>query len=267
VFAFSPYLLKTNMKKLILLFLFYVCYVTTFSQDVIVTIENDSISAKVMKVYNSTVRFVPFSNQDSISYFISKTMIISIIYENGEIEIFNNFTDVANRKTNNIVVIRSDTRKSNNKEKNLFNNILKFDPLAVILSAALYQQLEFDLQFSRYLHPNIALPFEFDLVLGGDMEVAFALLTGIETVPLTHQQKSGLFLNALIGISGYKNNDIPPFFYAKNSMNIGTIFNANAGYQLVTKHGFVLNATIGAMYSSFTNKVALRYSLFIGIAF
>jgi hypothetical protein len=250
-----------DIKKFIFLFLFVICFVALFSQDIIITIENDSISAKVLKVYNTTVRYVPFNDQDGLSYFIAKTMIASITYENGEIEIFEDSKNVTD-KAKTIVVIKPEIIR---EQKKSFPNVLTINPLAIVLSAALYQYFELDLKFSRYVHPNIALPLEFGLFLGGDIGVGFAFLTGVEVVPLTHQQKSGLLLNALVGICGYENNNRYGFMDRK--VNIGTIVNANGGYQLMTKNGFIINATVGAMYSSTARKLAPRFALNIGVAF
>jgi hypothetical protein len=249
------------MKKLIFIFLFVIYFVALFSQDIIVTIENDSISAKVLKVYNTTVRYVPFSEQDGSSFFISKSMIVSITYENGEIENFNDFNNVTG-KTTNTVVIKPVIKE---EQKKLFSDILTVNPLAILLSEALYQYFEIDFKYSRYVHTKIAIPLEFDLFLGGEIEAGFAFLTGIEVVPLTHQQKSGLLLNALVGICGYQISNRQVVM--KNELYIGTIVNANAGYQLVTKSGFVCSATAGAMYGSITKKLTPRFTLSIGLAF
>jgi hypothetical protein len=60
-------------------------------------------------------------------------------------------------------------------------------------------------------------------------------------------------LNALAGVIVY--------------YDAGFVANANIGYQLVTKKGFVFATAIGPMYSGLTNKVTARFSLDFGVAF
>ena len=113
------------------------------------------------------------------------------------------------------------------------------------------------------------MPFELDLVLGGDIGVGFAFLTGVEAVPVTHQDKSGLFLNVLFGLELFWPYSYSAYYGLKPKAVTfyGGIVNANIGYQLITKGGFVLNATAGAIYNSLAKQVTPRFMLNIGFAF
>jgi len=161
--------------------------------------------------------------------------------------------------------------KTTTKPEKELKNVIRLKPFATVygLFVGVY---ELDLQYARYAGKKVAIPFEFD-IFAGDMGVGFALLTGIEAVPLTHQQKSGLFLQGLLGIiyaSHFRETLTSHFgntYLSEPYGKAGLILNANVGYQLVIKKGFVFNAAVGPMYNTLTNKVAARISLDVGVAF
>ncbi len=78
-----------------------------------------------------------------------------------------------------------------------FKNIIRVNPLATI-QALLNGGFEIDIQYSEYFTPKVAMPVEVSIFGAGD-RIGFAVLTGIEAVPIPDRQKSGLFLNALAG--------------------------------------------------------------------
>ena len=139
-----------------------------------------------------------------------------------------------------------------------FKNVIRINPLAIIIAAAEYDGLELDMQYARYITPKVAIPVELDIFLS-DWGNGFALLTGIEAVPVTtKRQKSGLFLNALAGIIvlddvGYS--------------EAGLMTTANIGYQLMTKKGFVFNVAIGSRYDTITEEIRGNFMLSVGFAF
>ena len=94
-------------------------------------------------------------------------------------------------------------------------------------------------------------------------------------MPLTHQQKSGLFLQGLLGIIYASHfREIVKYYYNPLvyeeevvSAKAGLVLNANVGYQLITKRGLVFNAAVGPMFNTLTKKVTARISIDFGVAF
>jgi len=142
-----------------------------------------------------------------------------------------------------------------NNEK-IFKNVIRFKPLVTILGVFM-GGFELELQYARYLTKGVAIPVDVAIASYSGI-LGFALMTGIEGVPLQHRQKSGLFLNAL---GGFMVLNDPPY------QAIGFVVNPNVGYQLMTKKGFVLNAAIGPEYNSLTKKFRAKITLDFGFAF
>ena len=61
---------------------------TCFAQDVIVTKDSKKIDAKVMEVNVNDVRYKKFDNPDGPSYALPKSDIVTIVYQNGRVETF-----------------------------------------------------------------------------------------------------------------------------------------------------------------------------------
>jgi len=157
------------------------------------------------------------------------------------------------KENERVELIEDNIPKAAPAPEKIFHNVLRFKPMATIIAAGLFGYFELGLHYARYLTPKVAIPVEFDIFGRTGVGVGFTLLTGIEAVPLTHRQKSGLYLNGLLGMGIFEG----AYFIA----------NPNIGYQLVSKKGFVFNANIGPMYSSSINKVTFRWTLDFGFAF
>ncbi|MCL1851347.1 MAG: hypothetical protein FWF70_08120 [Bacteroidetes bacterium] len=236
------------MKKTFLLLSFLCFSASVFAQDVIITKENERIVAKVLKVYDAVVKYALFSDPDGETFLISKTKINTILYEDGVVETYDN-TSANNVESK---TVSDKTPMPINSSEKIFHNVIKLKPFATIVGLII-GLVEFDIQYTRYLTNKVGIPVEVDLFGAPGYGMSFALMTGIEAVPATHRQKSGLLLNALVGAIVYD--------------KAGVLVNANIGYQLVTKKGFVFATTIGPMYSGLTNKVTVRFSLDFGVAF
>ena len=79
------------MKQL-LVFLFLLCSATISAQDVIVKKDGTTILSKVLEVNTADIKYKKFSNQNGPTYSISKVEIMSINYENGDKDAFDNTT-------------------------------------------------------------------------------------------------------------------------------------------------------------------------------
>jgi hypothetical protein len=235
--------------KIKLLFVLMAFFFTAnlFAQDVIVLTNAQRIDAIVLEIGINEVKYVKANNPNGPTFLVPKTDINCIIYANGDIDTFNEEKKATSQKNT--------TAKTQNSYEKEFKNILRFKPAATFASLALGLG-EIDLQYVRYVHPKIGIPVEVDLAFG-DGGFGIGIMSGIETVPITHRQKSGLFMNLLVGgmvmTDGYE--------------GVLTFCGySHIGYNLCTRKGFVFTPAIGVGYNGITGFV-LSFMLDIGFAF
>ena len=78
------------MKKIVLSFFLIVGFaVISFSQDIIVKTDGSTIKCEILEVDISTIKYKRNDNPGGPAYFIEKTEIAEIIYENGSRDVFN----------------------------------------------------------------------------------------------------------------------------------------------------------------------------------
>ena len=82
------------MKQL-LVFLFLLCSISVYAQDVIVKKDGSTILSKVLEVNTADVKYKKFSNLDGPTYTINKSELLSINYENGERDDFSEVSSVS----------------------------------------------------------------------------------------------------------------------------------------------------------------------------
>ena len=106
------------MKKFILS-LVAICVATVlFAQDIIVTIDEQQISAKILEISSSEVKYLDFNNQDGPVYVLSIQEILSIQLANGDIKsyerktapVFVETTTTAKQSHNASYLIRTGNR-------------------------------------------------------------------------------------------------------------------------------------------------------------
>ena len=137
--------------------------------------------------------------------------------------------------------------------QNQFTCMVKFKPLATVIGAIL-GVFDFEIAIVPYLHPKIGVPVELQVGFV-NKTTGIALMTGIEAVPVTHREKSGLYLNYELG-----------GIYITTG-NLGFCTATHIGYQLVTKKGLVFTPAVGLQYETTSNTVGLHFMLDIGFAF
>lgn len=81
------------MRKTILLLLAIVYAGCIYSQDLIITKKSERIEAKVVEIGESTVKYKKWTYQEGPNYTILKSEISSILYQNGDVEVFTDNTD------------------------------------------------------------------------------------------------------------------------------------------------------------------------------
>ena len=91
------------MRKALLLFFVIASVCNLYSQDFIITKKSEKIEAKVIEIGESTVKYKKWSYLEGPNYTISKSDISSILYQNGEVEVFGNEkTQQAQVQSNNV---------------------------------------------------------------------------------------------------------------------------------------------------------------------
>ena len=77
------------MKKIILTTLIAVFTLTLcFSQDVITTRSGESIQAKILEVGQTEIKYKKFDNLEGPVYWILKSVVLMVKYENGTVDVF-----------------------------------------------------------------------------------------------------------------------------------------------------------------------------------
>jgi len=77
------------MKKIALFLLFILITSFAFSQDIIITREGKKIESKVLEINENDIRYKSFENLDGPIYTMRKSDIATIMYANGQVDVFN----------------------------------------------------------------------------------------------------------------------------------------------------------------------------------
>ena len=78
------------MKKVFLFLLVLIGFgISAIAQDVIITKDGTKINSSVIEVNENDIRYKIFDNLSGPTYFLKKSEIASILYENGHVDVFN----------------------------------------------------------------------------------------------------------------------------------------------------------------------------------
>ena len=89
------------MLKKVFLFTFFIgLFCNLFAQDIIVKKDGTTIMSKVLKLTDSEIEYIKWSNKNGPSYVVRVNEVLSINYENGETEILNLSNKIEDTKTN-----------------------------------------------------------------------------------------------------------------------------------------------------------------------
>jgi len=110
------------MKKtciFVFAFLGLLCLTTKdiMAQDIMITKEGQKIEAKIEEISIDVIKYKKFNNQTGASYLISKKYVASILYENGDFEVFTE----QSQKPFKDEVKKTNATDEYKKAKNLFN--------------------------------------------------------------------------------------------------------------------------------------------------
>lgn len=87
--------MKTQKRLFITLFLLCLAGIAT-AQDVIVKKDQSTVMSKVLEITSTEIKYKKWNNQDGPTYSINRSEVLSINYENGEVEDFSNSTNQPN---------------------------------------------------------------------------------------------------------------------------------------------------------------------------
>lgn len=114
--------------------------------------------------------------------------------------------------------------------------------------------------WTPYVLLNLGIPVELDINFGWGVlpGVEVSLLTGVEYLPIgpAGKDKNGLFLDAKIGVSCFFHEGAKAAFISK----------VNAGYQCITRKGFVFLPGAGLVYNG-RSGFGLNIMLDLGFAY
>jgi hypothetical protein len=145
------------------------------------------------------------------------------------------------------------------EQNNIWKGTVRFNPADVFIN--LHNAIPgMYVTWTPYILPNLGIPAEIDVNAGWGVlpGVEISLLSGAEylLVGPAGKDKNGLFLDAKIGLSFFIHAGVKPAFVAK----------ADAGYQLITKRGFVLTPGMGVVYNG-RSGFGLNVMLDFGFAY
>ncbi|MDR0830816.1 MAG: hypothetical protein LBN95_12025 [Prevotellaceae bacterium] len=265
------------MKKLTTLFvLFFLSLSSVFAQDTIKLTNGYKIIVNIVESGDKYVKYRKTEKTDGRIYKQQKEFIFVILYANGAVDsVFQklnpNYVDkpivtneesqtVAKKEENNVVQQKT-TVINKKKPENEYIGTFRIKPFTSILSAAFLNSLQLPFVITVYPHSKIGIPIDLDFAYNrNNGNFGFSLMSGIEAVPITHREKSGLYLNAEVGFFTY----LPSHRYNDNIFFCAT---SNIGYQLV-KGSFVFIPAIGFKYAAIDgNAFTLNLMLDIGFPF
>ena len=129
------------------------------------------------------------------------------------------------------------------EQEKVWNGIVRFNSADMFINIHSALPGIYATWLPYYILPNFGIPAEIDVNFGWGVlpGVEISLLSGAEYIPIgpAGKDKNGLFLDAKIGLSLFFNKDAKAAFIAK----------ADAGYQFITKRGFVATPAVGVVYN------------------
>ena len=153
------------MKKLIVLTLLTLSAQNVAAQDVIVKKDGSTIIAKVLEVNQDNIKYKKLSNQNGPTYTISISDVMSVNYENGEKEDFNNssITNNANQGNEAKEIIK-DAAPNNSELLNLYAKDYHLNPSYKLKD----KETSFGIAFLSFSNSSILSNDEIEIYLERD---------------------------------------------------------------------------------------------------
>ena len=111
------------MNKFLTLLLFVTISIVSFAQDIIITKDKERIQAKILEVSKDEIKYKKFSYQDGPVFSIDIDEIVTVAYENGEVEIYNEETI---EEKNEMIQAKAEALR---KQEAMYGTLIKEDDL------------------------------------------------------------------------------------------------------------------------------------------
>ena len=111
------------MNKFLTLLLFVTISIVSFAQDIIITKDKERIQAKILEVSKDEIKYKKFTYQDGPVFSIDIDEIVTVAYENGEVEIYNEETI---EEKNEMIQAKAEALR---KQEAMYGTLIKADDL------------------------------------------------------------------------------------------------------------------------------------------
>lgn len=111
------------MNKFLTLLLFVTISIVSFAQDIIITKDKERIQAKILEVSKDEIKYKKFTYQDGPVFSIDIDEIVTVAYENGEVEIYDEETI---EEKNEMIQAKAEALR---KQEAMYGTLIKADDL------------------------------------------------------------------------------------------------------------------------------------------
>lgn len=234
---------------------------TAVSQDVILKKDDTTVLSKVIEVTSTEIKYKKWSNQDGPTYSISRSLVTSISYQNGDVEKFtDNATMSTNRQTMTYPQVQKQTTRSQSETKKPKSPYSRGKEVQFSLHGGIAVPVG---DFGVTDNNKLCAPFSF---FGDELETGCgAAKTGFNTsmkfhVPMFINDKDivGFSVKDHVMFNGF--TDVEKRHYRELWQALGNAMNeqngTNAYYYQVTKYSSYLNFSImgGGDYTHYVSK-------------
>ena len=154
------------MKKQIVLTMLSLAALNVAAQDVVVKKDGSTILAKVLEVNQDNIKYKKFSNQNGPTYTINLSDVMSVNYENGEKEDFNNSSIMNNaNQGNEAKEIIKDAAPNNSELLNLYAKDYHLNPSYKLKD----KETSFGIAFLSFSNSSILSNDEIEIYLERDL--------------------------------------------------------------------------------------------------
>lgn len=109
------------MKNVIIFFLLLILPMLAYSQDVIITKKAEKLEVKIIEVSSSEIKYKKLNNLEGPTFVLLSSDVASVIYENGEVQVFE---DISIRKNIEKVSLVSDQYIIRKGNKYIYNDVV-----------------------------------------------------------------------------------------------------------------------------------------------
>lgn len=232
------------MKKIIIVLSLLFCSVG-FAQDVLTKKNGEDISAKVLEVTSTEIKYKKYDNPNGPTFTILKSEVLLIRYENGTKDVFNEPQKGSSQS------------QSSNQTPVAFNkNEIKGNALALILGSLAFT-------YERILNEESAVGFTINAPLNDYVFDVNYTATAYYRYYFGEKPAAGFFGEAfgmLNSVDDYVYDDGFSSYYEQREVTDFAI-GVGLGGKWVTKKGLVLELNVGVGRNLFNNQFDRDYTI------